>query len=53
MEFEEKDIRTDDEARREQVEDLQSRATPTLVVGGRVLIGFDAGEYEGALETIN
>ncbi len=32
--FEEKDIRQDPEALRELVEELQSSATPTLVVGG-------------------
>lgn len=47
--FEEKDIRADDEYKRELVEELKSRSTPTLVVGDRVVMGFDAAEYERAL----
>jgi glutaredoxin-like YruB-family protein len=49
IDFQEKDIRADDEAKRELVEDLQSRSTPTLVVGDKVLMGFDAEEYQRAL----
>jgi glutaredoxin len=48
--FEEKNIRADDEYKRELVEDLNSRSTPTLVVGDRVVMGFDAAEYERVLE---
>lgn len=47
--FEEKDIRADDAYKRELVEDLKSRSTPTLVVGDQVVMGFDAAEYERAL----
>lgn len=39
----------DPEALRELVEELQSSATPTLVVGGRVIVGFDPQAYEAAL----
>jgi len=38
------------EARRELVEMLESRATPTLVVGDAVLVGFDADELERVLK---
>jgi glutaredoxin len=44
--FEEKDIRSDPEALRELVEDLNSRSTPTLVINGKVVVGFDPAEYE-------
>ncbi len=50
--FEEKDIRADPEALRELVEHLQSRATPTLVVNGKVVVGFDPDEYDEALRRI-
>ena len=49
--FEEKDIRSDPQNLRELVEELQSRATPTLVVGDKVLVGFDPAEYEMALRS--
>ena len=49
MQFELKDIREDPAALRELVEDLQSRATPTLVVGDKVIMGFDAEQYQAAL----
>ena len=47
--FEEKNIRNDPETLRELVEELHSRATPTLVVGDRIVVGFDPVEYEAAL----
>lgn len=47
--FEEKDIRADPEALRELVEDVRSSVTPTLVVGDKVVMGFDPAEYEAAL----
>jgi len=34
------------------IEDLHSQATPTLVMGEKVVIGFDAAEYEAALRSI-
>ena len=45
----EKNIRQDPQALRELVEELNSRATPTLEVDGRVVVGFDPGEYAAAL----
>ena len=38
---------------RELVEDLKSRSTPTLVVDGQLVIGFDPVEYEAALRRIS
>ena len=52
-EFEERDIRSDPNALRELVEGLNSRSTPTLVVDGHVVIGFDPAEYDAALRTIS
>lgn len=53
VEFEEKNIRTDPGALRELVEVLGSRSTPTLVVEGEVVIGFDPAEYDAALRKIS
>jgi len=53
VEFEEKNIRADPGAMRELVEDLKSRSTPTLVVDGQLVIGFDPVEYEAALRRIS
>ncbi len=50
--FDEKNIRSDPEILRELVEDLGSRATPTVVIGDRVVMGFDPAEYEAALRSI-
>lgn len=47
--FEEKNVRADQAAVRELVEEHKSNATPTLVAGGRVIIGFRAEDYESAL----
>jgi glutaredoxin len=49
VQFELKDIREDPAALRELVEGLQSRATPTLVVGDKVIMGFDPEQYQAAL----
>jgi glutaredoxin len=49
VEYEEKNIRQDPDALRHLVEGLRSTSTPTLVVGERVLIGFDPVEYSAAL----
>jgi glutaredoxin len=49
VQFELKDIREDPDALRELVEDLQSRATPTLVAGETVIMGFDPEQYRAAL----
>lgn len=47
--FEEKNVRADQAAVRELVEDHKSNATPTLVAAGRVIIGFRPEDYEDAL----
>ncbi len=47
--FVEKDIRSDPEFLRELVEDLESRTTPTLVVGDKVVVGFDPDKFLDAL----
>ena len=49
MQFELKDIREDPAALQELMEGLQSRATPTLVVGDKVIMGFDPEQYQVAL----
>jgi hypothetical protein len=36
---------------RQLIEDLHSHATPTLVVGKQVIVGFGPGKYEGALRS--
>lgn len=45
----EKDITQDRQALVELVETYQSRATPTLVIGGEVIIGFDRQRLEELL----
>lgn len=50
VEVEDLDVTTDTEARRALVEDLKSQATPTLVIGEEVLIGFDPAKIDAALE---
>jgi glutaredoxin len=42
-------VRTNPEFVRELVEDLKSRATPTVVIGKHVIIGFDPQAYDAAL----
>ena len=44
-----KDVRADGEAMRELVEDLDSRSTPTIVVDGRIMIGFEKGKLDAML----
>jgi glutaredoxin-like YruB-family protein len=46
--FEYKDVQADPEAMRELIE-LNSRSTPTLVVGSDVLIGFDPEQLDALL----
>jgi glutaredoxin len=50
-EIEIRDIRSNPEFVRELVEDLKSQATPTVVIGKRVIIGFDPQAYDIALGT--
>ncbi len=45
IDFEYKDVQADPEALRELM-DLNSRSTPTLVVGSSVLIGFDPEQLD-------
>lgn len=47
--FEYKDVTTDPGALRELVK-LNSRTTPTIVVGEEVMIGFDPEKLEGMLK---
>jgi glutaredoxin 3 len=49
VDYEEKNIRGDYQALYELIDDLGSRQTPTLVVGERVIAGFDPAEYQAAL----
>ncbi len=51
VELEIRDIRSNSEYVRELVEDLKSQATPTVVIGKRVIIGFDPQAYDRALGT--
>ena len=50
-EIEIRDIRSNPEFVRELVEDLKSQATPTVIIGKRVIIGFDPQAYDIALGT--
>jgi glutaredoxin len=52
VQFEDRNIRNDPEYIRQLVQDYNSRGTPTLVAGGRVIIGFDPQQYESALASI-
>ncbi len=47
--FEYKDVTADPSALRELVK-LNSRSTPTIVVGDEVMIGFDPGRLEQLLD---
>ena len=49
--FEYKDVQADPAALRELVR-LNSRSTPTIVVGDEVMIGFDPDRLEALLEAI-
>lgn len=48
IEFEYKDVQADPQALRELM-DLNSRSTPTIVVGKEVMIGFDPEKLEALL----
>ncbi len=52
MVFEEKNIRDDYGTLRELVEECRSNATPTVVIGDRVVVGFDPAEYQAALQAM-
>jgi glutaredoxin len=49
VEFVEKDVRKDYQALYELIDELGSRQTPTLLVNGKVILGFDPDGYEAAL----
>jgi glutaredoxin len=49
IEFEERDVSVDREAVRDLVEKYESRSTPTIVVGGEVMIGYDPDRLEQML----
>lgn len=51
LEFEERDVSVDQDAVRELVETYQSRSTPTIVIGDKVMIGFDPEELDQILAT--
>jgi hypothetical protein len=42
-------VRADPNAVRDLVETYQSRSTPTIVVGEKVMIGFDPEQFEKLL----
>ncbi len=44
-----RDISTNPEAMRELVEVHKSRGTPTLIIGGKVLTGFEKEKVDAAL----
>jgi glutaredoxin 3 len=50
--YKEKNIRGDYQALYELIDDLGSRQTPTLVVGERVIAGYDPAEYDAALTAV-
>ncbi len=45
-------MRGDAQSRWTLVEDLESRMTPTAVIGTRILVGFDPGESEAAVRAV-
>jgi glutaredoxin len=49
VEFEIRDVSADEQAVRELVYTYRSRATPTLVIDGEVLIGFDPQRIDEVL----
>lgn len=49
--FEEHDISTDAEARRTMTETYDSTETPTLVIAGEVVSGFDPGLLDQLLDS--
>ncbi len=46
IEFEDRDVSTDAQAVEELIYKHQSRSTPTLVIDGQVVIGFDPDELD-------
>jgi glutaredoxin len=50
LSFEERDISKDPEARREMTETYASNETPTMLIDGEVLIGFDPSLLDQILD---
>jgi len=48
--FEERDITADPEARRTMTETCASNETPTMLIDGEVIIGFDPGLLDQILD---
>ncbi len=46
IEFEDRDVSTDERALEDLVYKYQSRATPTVVIGEEVIIGFDRNRID-------
>lgn len=49
IQFEEHDVRMDQQALRELVQVHRSNATPTVVIDGEVIIGVDLARIDAAL----
>jgi glutaredoxin len=49
IEFEDRDVSSDQQAVRDLIYKYQSRATPTVVIGEDVVIGFDRQRIEQLL----
>ncbi|MED3574437.1 glutaredoxin family protein [Cytobacillus praedii] len=47
--FEVKNIKTDQKARMELIETYQSYSTPTIVIGAKVIFGFDIEKLKSEL----
>ena len=50
--FEERDVRSNPEYLRVLTEEIDSRTTPTLVHGDKVIVGFDVAEYEALARNV-
>ncbi len=44
--FEERDVHANPDYLRILTEELDSRTTPTLVLAGKIIVGFDQAEYK-------
>ena len=53
VEFVEKNVRADRDAVIELTQKYRSHATPTLVVGDRVIVGFRPEDYEAAIRDVD
>ena len=50
VEFEEKDVAVDEDARKEMVEQSGQMGVPVTVIGENIVIGFDKGTLDMLLE---